>query len=44
MGPGMAMGEAAGLAAALSLRTGTSPRRLAVAELQNGLRQQGALI
>lgn len=44
MGPGMAMGEAAGLAAAMSLRSGTTPRRLAVDGLQAGLRQQGALI
>lgn len=44
MGPGMAMGEAAGLAAAMSLKAGTTPRHLNIADLQAGLRQQGALI
>lgn len=44
MGPGMAMGEAAGLAAAMSLKTATTPRRLDVDALQAGLRQQGELI
>jgi hypothetical protein len=44
MGPGMAMGEAAGTAAALSLRTEISPRALRAETLQSALLQNGALI
>jgi hypothetical protein len=44
MGPGMAMGEAAGTAAALSLRAGVAPRRLAVSALRGDLLGRGVLI
>jgi len=37
----MIVGQAAGTAAALAARTGTSPRKLDVAELQSELRSQG---
>ncbi len=40
----MAMGEAAGTAAALSLRESVTPRRLAVPKLQEQLRQQGCIL
>ncbi len=40
----MAMGQAAGTAAALSARTGTPVRSLKVSELQSLLRAQGAII
>jgi hypothetical protein len=39
-----AMGEAAGVAAALSLSGNTSPRQIAVEKLQQVLKQQGAFI
>jgi hypothetical protein len=42
MGNCMATGHAAGLAAALSARKGCMPRDLKVAELQDGLRADGA--
>lgn len=44
MGPGMAMGEAAGTAAVLSLKEAVSPRKLAVDGLQGALRGQGVLL
>jgi hypothetical protein len=44
MGPGMAMGQAAGTAAALSLKAGIAPRRLDVADLQSTLCADGVLI
>ncbi|MGV3652098.1 MAG: FAD-dependent oxidoreductase, partial [Devosia sp.] len=44
MGPGMAMGQAAGTAAVLSLSAGVMPRRLAVGDLQSRLVSDGALI
>ena len=40
----MAIGEAAGAAAALSVRQGCSPRRLATALLQSQLEEQGAIL
>jgi hypothetical protein len=40
----LATGEAAGTAAALSLRRGQSPRQLDAGELQAQLRQQGGII
>lgn len=40
-GPCMAMGQAAGVAASLACRTGTTPRDLPVADLHRGLRDQG---
>lgn len=43
MGQCMAMGQAAGTAAALSARSGSALNRLPVAELQNTLRANGAL-
>jgi succinate dehydrogenase/fumarate reductase flavoprotein subunit len=39
-----ATGHAAGVAAALSARTGVQPRAVDVAELQARLREQGALL
>lgn len=44
MGPGMAMGQAAGTAAAMSLSQRVMPRRLAAAELRGALLRNGALI
>lgn len=44
MGPGMALGEAAGLAAVMSLKARATPRQLPAGELQAGLLRQGALI
>ena len=44
MGPGMVIGEAAGTAAALSLREGTTPRALAPQALRQALLRRGALI
>ncbi len=41
MGPAMAMGEAAGKAAALSLKEGVQPRDVNVKELQEALREEG---
>ena len=38
------MGEAAGTAAALSLKDGSTPRQLDVARLQDQLRRQGAIL
>ena len=38
------MGEAAGTAAALALGGNTIPRDIAVAKLQNQLKQQGAFV
>jgi hypothetical protein len=40
----MATGHAAGTAAALAVRAGTSPRMLDVAILQETLRKQGAIL
>jgi hypothetical protein len=40
----MGMGEAAGTAAALSLRQGSTPRAIEVSTLQARLRQQGAIL
>ncbi|MBR6709516.1 MAG: FAD-dependent oxidoreductase, partial [Clostridia bacterium] len=40
----MAMGEAAGIAAALAIRDGSSPDTVSVAELQNILRARGAIL
>lgn len=40
----MAMGEAAGTAAALSLKRGVTPRQLAAADLQHQLRGQGCIL
>jgi hypothetical protein len=40
----MAMGEAAGLAAALALSNGVSPRQVNYADLQNSLLEQGVLL
>jgi hypothetical protein len=40
----MAMGQAAGTAAALAVRAGIMPRSLDVAELRTGLAQDGALL
>lgn len=42
--PMFVMGQAAGVAAALSLREGVAPRRLDVGQLQEVLKQQGALL
>ncbi|MCC6174248.1 MAG: FAD-dependent oxidoreductase [Chloroflexi bacterium] len=42
--PMMVMGEAAGVAAALAVRQGTSPRSLEVGEIQETLRRQGAYL
>ncbi len=44
MGTGMAVGQAAGLAAALSLQQGVTPRRLDVRVLQSALLEQGAYL
>lgn len=44
MAPCIAMGEAAGAAAVLSLQRGCTPRTLPVAALQAELRQAGAII
>jgi hypothetical protein len=44
MGPGMAMGQAAGTAAVLSLAEGRPPRALDPSALQGRLRSDGALI
>ena len=41
MGPAMATGEAAGKAAALSLKQGVQPRNIDVAALQEALREEG---
>jgi hypothetical protein len=38
----MAFGQAAGTAAALAVRQGVQPRHVAIAELRDLLRQQGA--
>jgi len=43
-GPCFAMGQAAGTAAALSLRAGVAPRRLDVCGLQRVLQQDGAYL
>jgi hypothetical protein len=40
----MALGHAAGTAAALSVKNNTAPRRLRTKELQNLLQDQGAAI
>lgn len=42
--PIMAIGQAAGTAAALAAREDTPPRRLRVADLQKALRAQGAIL
>jgi hypothetical protein len=42
--PCMATGEAAGIAAAMASSSGTSPRRLTVADLRNRLRHRGAIL
>ncbi len=44
MPPAMAMGQAAGTAAALAATTGTPPRRIPVVELQSRLLRQGAYL
>jgi len=44
MGPCMAMGQAAGTAAALAIKHNVAPRQLDVKELQRALREQGAEI
>ncbi len=44
MPPAMAMGQAAGTAAALAVTTGTPPRRIPVSELQARLVRQGAYL
>ena len=44
MGPGMAMGEAAGAAAVMSLRTSVLPRKVDVNKLRGDLVGSGALI
>jgi hypothetical protein len=44
MVPCLAMGEAAGTAAALSLQAGTSPRGLDVKRVQDQLRAQSAML
>jgi hypothetical protein len=44
MPPCFAMGEAAGIAAALCVRDGTAPRNVSVAELQDLLRSRGAVL
>ncbi len=44
MGPGMAMGQAAGTAATLSLQQGVTPRDLDARLLRNSLVQKGVLI
>ncbi len=44
MGQCMAMGQAAGAAAALSAKAGTMPHELAVTELRDTLREMGAVI
>ncbi|HTJ56071.1 MAG TPA: FAD-dependent oxidoreductase [Devosiaceae bacterium] len=44
MGPGMAMGQAAGTAAVLSLKQGVAPRHLDIGSLQSALVVDGALI
>jgi ribulose 1,5-bisphosphate synthetase/thiazole synthase len=44
MGPAMATGQAAGAAAALSIRLGTSPRLVDTAKLRGILREQGAVL
>jgi len=44
MGPCMALGEAAGTAAALAVRDGTSVRDVNIGKLQGALRAQGAII
>ena len=41
MGPAMAMGEAAGKAAALAVKHDTTPRNLDVKELQKALKEEG---
>jgi hypothetical protein len=42
--PAMAIGEAAGAAAAISLRSGVAPRNIDIRQLQKTLLQQGALL
>jgi len=44
MAPCIGMGEAAGTAAALSLKEGLAPRRLDVVHLQQQLRRQGCIL
>lgn len=44
MGPAMAMGQAAGTAAALSIKQGVSPRKVSTQELRQSLRAQGAVL
>ena len=44
MGTCIAIGQAAGTAAALAVRTGTTPREIDVTQLQHALRVDGALI
>ncbi len=44
MGPGIATGQAAGTAAALSVRGARSPRQVNVSELQSELEREGALL
>jgi hypothetical protein len=44
MGPAMALGEAAGKAAALSIKDGVEPRNIDVAKLQAALRAEGAYL
>jgi hypothetical protein len=44
MPPVFAMGQAAGTAAALAVERGMRPRTINVAELQQELRKQGAIL
>jgi len=44
MGPCMAVGQAAGTAAAMAARQGATPRSIDVPTLQDTLRQQGAIL
>lgn len=44
IGPCFVTGQAAGVAAAVSVRTGTMPRQASVSEIQNVLRSQGAYL
>ncbi|MCZ7573936.1 MAG: FAD-dependent oxidoreductase [Ardenticatenaceae bacterium] len=44
MGPGLALGQAAGTAAVLALETNTAPRNVSIPTLQERLRSAGALI
>ena len=44
MPPSMAMGQAAGCAAAQAVRTGVEPRNIDIAALQRTLRAEGAYL